>query len=205
MFKHFEENKKINTLVKSSLFQTRKAGKASGKSGNKKGKKAADEGSKTKSKKNPKKKADKKGAKKNSDNSKDMEASKEKDKNDPYNLVTQKSIKFCHPSSLGSCRCGTSIDSTVSSIPQSADWPVSFPLQSAMDYVSARGLHPETIVSRLSKKLGGRIVYSEDSYRTIGTSVKHINIIRNGYKPPWNKCAPWQRITPTNSTTQFLG
>ena len=43
------------------------------------------------------------------------------------------------------------------------------------------GLNPETIVSRLSKKLGGRIVYSEDSYRTIGTSEKHIDIIRKGY------------------------
>ena len=87
------------------------------------------------------------------------------------------------------------MDYTVASIPQSADWPVSFPLQSAMEYVSAMGLHPETIVSRLSKKLGGRIAYSEDSYRTIGASEKHIDIIRKGYKPPWDKHAPQQRVT----------
>ena len=67
-----------------------------------------------------------------------------------------------------------------------------------MDYVSALGLNPETIVSTLSNKLGGRLAYSEDSYRKIGTSEKHINIIRNGYKPPWKCCAPRQRTTPRN-------
>ena len=92
------------------------------------------------------------------------------------------------------------MDYTVSSIPQSADWPVNFPLQSATEYVSAMGLHPETIVSRLSKMLGGRLVYSEDSYRTIGTIEKHINIIRNGYKPSWKEHAPRQRVVPSNPT-----
>ena len=82
------------------------------------------------------------------------------------------------------------MDYTVASIPRSADWPVSFPLQSATEYVSAMGLHLETIVSRLSKKLGGRIAYSEDSYRKIGTSEKHIDIIRKGYKPYWKCQAP---------------
>ena len=92
------------------------------------------------------------------------------------------------------------MDYTVSSIPRSADWPVNFPLQSATEYVSAMGLHPETIVSRLSKKLGGRLAYSEDSYRTIGTSEKHIDIIRKGYKPSWDKHAPQQRVAPSNPT-----
>ena len=92
------------------------------------------------------------------------------------------------------------MDYTVSSIPRSADWPVSFPLQSATEYVSAMGLHPETIVSRLSKKLGGRLAYSEDSYRTIDTSEKHINIIRDGYKPSWKEHAPRQRVAPSNPT-----
>ena len=73
-----------------------------------------------------------------------------------------------------------------------------FPLQSAMEYVSALGLNPETIVSTLSNKLGGRIAYLEDSYRKIGTCEKHIDIIRNGYKPPWKCRAPWQRTTPHN-------
>ena len=92
------------------------------------------------------------------------------------------------------------MDYTVSSIPQGVDWPVNFPLQSATEYVSAMGLHPETIVSRLSKKLGGRLAYSEDSYRTIGTSEKHIDIIRKGYKPSWDKHAPRKRVAPSNPT-----
>ena len=62
------------------------------------------------------------------------------------------------------------------------------------------GLNPETIVSTLSNKLGGRIAYSEDSYRKIGTSEKHIDIIRKGYKPSWDKHAPWQRVAPSNPT-----
>ena len=95
-------------------------------------------------------------------------------------------------------QCGTSIDNTVASIPRILDWPVSFPLQSATEYVSALGLNPETIVLILSNKLGGRIAYLEDSYRKIGTSEKHIDIIRNGYKPPWKCWAPRQRITPHN-------
>merc|ERR1712215_646313 len=62
------------------------------------------------------------------------------------------------------------------------------------------GLHPETIASKLSKKLGGRITYSEDSYRTIGASEKHIDIIRKGYKPSWDKHAPQQWVAPSNPT-----
>ena len=89
------------------------------------------------------------------------------------------------------------MDDTVASIPWSLDWPVSFPLQSATEYVSALGLNPETIVSILSKNFGGKIAYSEDSYRKIGTYEKHINIIRNGYKPPWKGHAPQQRNTPS--------
>ncbi len=110
------------------------------------------------------------------------------------------SLISCHPSNPESCKCGTSMDYTVLSIPWSADWPFSFPLQSATEYVSAMGRHPKTIVSRLSKILGGRIVYSMDSYRTIGTSEKHIDIIRKGYKPSWDKCAPRQRVAPCNPT-----
>ena len=60
----------------------------------------------------------------------------------------------------------------MSSIPRNYDWPVSFPLQSAVEFVSATGLQPETIVSRLSLKLGGRIAHCEDSYRTIGAKEK---------------------------------
>ena len=87
--------------------------------------------------------------------------------------------------------CRASIDYTIYSIHRSADWLVSFLLQSAVQYVSAMGLQLETIVFRLSLKLGGRLAYSEDSYRKIGTSEGHINIIRKGYKPTWDKRAPY--------------
>ena len=76
---------------------------------------------------------------------------------------------------------------TVASIPRSSDWPVSFPLQSATEYVSALGLNPETIVSTLSKDLGGIIAYSKEGYRKTGAQEKHINIIRNSYKPYWKR------------------
>ena len=89
---------------------------------------------------------------------------------------------------------------TVSSIPQGADWPVNILLQSATEYLSAIGLHLETIISRLYKKLGDRLAYSEDIYMTIGTNENHINIIRNGYKPSWDRHAPRQRVTASNPT-----
>ena len=92
------------------------------------------------------------------------------------------------------------MDYTVSSILWGADLPVNFPLQSATEYVSAMGLHPETIVSKLSKKLGGRQAYSKDSYRTIGTSEKHIAIIKNSNKPSWKEHTPQQRVAPSNPT-----
>ena len=73
-----------------------------------------------------------------------------------------------HPSIPKLCKFGTSMDNKVAFIPLILDWPVSFPLQSATEYVSDLGLDLETIVSTLSNKLGGRIAYSEDSYRKIG-------------------------------------
>ena len=114
--------------------------------------------------------------------------------------MTQESVTSCHPSSLGLCGCGASVDNTVSSIPRSADWPVSFPLQSAVEYVSAMGLAMETIVSRLSLKVGGKLAHCEDSYGKIGTSEGCINIIRNGYKLTWIKSAPQQRVAAYNPT-----
>ena len=120
----------------------------------------------------------------NSSGTKDKEDSnKEKDKDEPCKSKTIQSFESYHPSYPGSYECGASMDSTVASIPQSTDWPVSFPLLAAMEYVSAKGLSPETIVSKLSKKLGGRLAYSEDSYRVIGANEKHVDIIRRGYKP----------------------
>ena len=53
--------------------------------------------------------------------------------------------------------CSLFYDKTVSSIPCQADWPVSFPQQSPVELVSTWGLHPETIVSSLSKQLEHRI------------------------------------------------
>ena len=90
---------------------------------------------------------------------------------------------------------------TVSSIPWSADLPVNFPLQSATEYVSAMGLHPETIVSRLSKKLGGRLAYNKNSYRTIVASEEHIDIIRKGYQGTWDKHTPSPLLLATLPST----
>ena len=129
VIKNLDELKKMSTLLKSVLLQTKKSGKAGKKSGAKKAKQATAGGSKGKNKKGSKKKP-KKGAKKSSDDSKDMEDSKEKDKksDDPCKLVTHESATISHPSSHGLCGCGASMDNNVSSIPRSADWPVSFPL-----------------------------------------------------------------------------
>ena len=170
----------ISTLLKSVMLQTKISGKAGKKPGAKGRKKPAPGGPKGQGKKNPKKKP-KKGANKNSDNTKDKEASKEKEKktDEPCKLVTLESITFSHPSSHGSCGCGASTDNNVSSIPWSADWPVSFPLKSAAEYVLSMGLQLKTIVSRLSLKLGGTLAHCEDSYRKIGASEGHIDIIRN--------------------------
>ena len=42
---------------------------------------------------------------------------------------------------------------------------------------------------------------SKDSYRVIGTCEKHFDIIRNGYKPTWDKLTPRQRVAPRNPVT----
>ena len=57
VIKNLKEAKETSTLVKSSLRQTKKSGKAGAKSGKNKGKKPADGGSKAKGKKGSKKKA----------------------------------------------------------------------------------------------------------------------------------------------------
>ena len=124
MAKTLEDTKKINTLVKQSLLQTKKTGKAGTKSGKNKGKKPAAGGSKAKGKKGAKKKAGagKAKAKANSGDSKEKEdSSKEKEKNDQCKSVTNESFTSCHPSNPGSCRCGASMDNTVSSIPWGTD------------------------------------------------------------------------------------
>ena len=89
-------------------------------------------------------------------------------------------------------------DKTVSSIPRQANWPVSFPQQSIVELISAWGLLPETIVSRLSKQLGGRIAHSVDSYEKISTPWNHIEILNRGYKPSWIGKAPRKRAAACN-------
>ena len=83
-----------------------------------------------------------------------------------------------------SCRgCGIKFDKIVSDIPCQADWPVSFTLQFTVEFMSASDLQPETIRSRLSMQLGGRISHCVDSYEKIDTDWSHIYILRRGYKP----------------------
>ena len=157
-----------------------------------------------KEKKNPRKRPNK-WAKKASDDSSDKKeedkgSDKAKSDTQPCKFLVEQSIEPCQPpAGSESCRgCGASLDTTVSSIPHGADWPVSFPLQSTFEYVFAAGLQPETMVSRLSKKLGGRLAHCEDSYEKIGTDWGHIDIIRRGYKPTWIGKAPRQRIVAHN-------
>ena len=126
MFKNMEESKKQALLTKSIMLQTKKPGKG-GKPNAKGGKKPAAAGSKGKGKKNPKKRPNNKGAKKSSANSKEDSKEKDKKSDDPCKL-TFESITFSHSSSNELCGCGASMDNTVSSIPKSADWLVSFPL-----------------------------------------------------------------------------
>ena len=178
------------------MLQTKKTGKG-GKANAKKGKKPAAVGSKGKGKKNPKKRPNKKGAKKDSADSK--EGSKEQDSksSDPCKWIFD-SITFSHPSSCESCGCGASMDYSVSHIPWSTDWPVSFPLQSAVEFVSDTGLQLENIVSRLSLELGGRLAHCADSYEKIGAQWKHLVVIKEGYMPPWHHIVPRQEIAPCN-------
>ena len=75
---------------------------------------------------------------------------------------------------------GALFDKTVSSIPRQADWPGSFPLKSLVELVSTWGLQPETIISKLSKQLGGRITHYVDCYEKIGTHWGHINTLKRG-------------------------
>lgn len=70
----------------------------------------------------------------------------------------------------------------MSSIPHSVDWTVSFLLYSAVEHMSATGLQPENIVSRLSKTLGGRLSLNKDSYVKIEADRVHLAITREGYK-----------------------
>ena len=53
---------------------------------------------------------------------------------------------------------------------------------------------------RLSLKLGGRLAYSEGSWRKIAASEGHIDIIRKGYKHTCDKHTPRQRVAPRNPT-----
>ena len=156
VLENLKEAKEINMLISQNLIKTKNTGNGANKAGKNKGKKPVAGGSKAKNKaKSSKKKGSgsKAKAKNNSSGTKDKEDSnKEKDKDEPCKSKTIQSFESYHPSYPGSCECGTSMDSTVASIPRSTDWPVSFPLLAATEYVSAKGTSPETIISKLSKK-----------------------------------------------------
>ena len=109
----------------------------------------------------------------------------------------------CQPI-LGACqRCGNECYSQISGIPRDADWPVDFPLKSTVEYVSATGLQPKTIVSRLKEKLGGKLSHNADSYEKICTDRCSLGIIRKGYKPTWIRRAPTQRVAPSNPSVSL--
>ena len=100
--------------------------------------------------------------------------------------------------------CGAKFDKTVSTFPCQAYWLVSFPLQFATKLVYARTLHPEMIVSRLSKQLGGRVAHSLKSYQKIGAQWGHIKIFNRDYKPTWIIKVPRQRNVACNPTISSL-
>ena len=84
-------------------------------------------------------------------------------------LVSHVKVSQPPSDSVACLGCGALSDKTVSIIPHQADWPVSFPLQSALELVSAWGLQPETIVSRLSVEIRCRIAHNVNSYKKICT------------------------------------
>ena len=130
------------------------------------------------------KKAPETATKKKKDN-----AAQDKDQADEqYKFLDLVSLdKIGQPSSdLEACHgCGVLSNKTVSSIPCQADWPVSFPLKSTVELVSAWGLQPDTIISRCSVQLGGRIAHNVSSYEKIGTQWSQIDFLKRGYKPSW--------------------
>ena len=67
-----------------------------------------------------------------------------------------------------------------------------------MEYVSATGLQPDTIVTRLKEQLGGRLAHNADSYEKIGANRWSLGVIRKGYRPTWKKRAPVQRVAQRN-------
>ena len=67
-----------------------------------------------------------------------------------------------------------------------------------MEYVSATGLQPETIVTRLREKLGGRLDHNADSCEKIGMNWWSLGVLRKGYKPTWVKKAPVQKVAPSS-------
>ena len=77
-------------------------------------------------------------------------------------------------------------------------------MHSAVELVSAWGLQPETIISRLSVQLGSRIAYNVDGHEKIGTQWSQIAILKRGYKPSWIGKAPRQRAAARNLTLSAL-
>ena len=67
--------------------------------------------------------------------------------------------------------------------------------------MSATGLQPDTIVTRLKEQLGGRLVHHADSYEKIGANGWSLGVIRKGYKPTWTKRPPVQRVAQRNPPT----
>ena len=145
VLKALEDTKKQKALIKNSLLTTKIPGKSNNKSRGNRGKKPAAWGTKPKGKgKGAQKKARAKPKPKAaSNNKKDKEASSTKGKSyDEPCKFTFNNITSCYPFITESCKFGTSMDDTVASISWSLDWPVSFPLQSATEYVSALNLNP---------------------------------------------------------------
>ena len=141
------EGKKVAQTVRGALMPTKKTGKGRGRGSNtKKGQAKPAAGGSQKGKKKPHKRNNaKKGRAKATDTkaAEKKEAAAATDNSGPCKLQPGPDPD-CQPL-LGLFQgCGAWDDTRVSEIPRDANWPVSFPLQSAVEYVSATGLRPET-------------------------------------------------------------
>ena len=145
------EGKKVAQAVCGALMPTKKTGKGRGRGSNtKKGQAKPAAGGSQKGKKKPRKRNNaKKGGAKATDTkaAEKKEAAAATDNGGPCKLQPGP-YPDCQPLLVLCQGCGAWDDTHVSNIPWDANWPVSFPLQPVVEFVSATGLQPDTIVTR---------------------------------------------------------
>ena len=93
-----------------------------------------------------------------------------------------------------SCQgCGSIINTQVSQSPNYTDWPASFAIKSAVKFLSATSLQPQTIVSLLSKKWEADF-HTMEIVMTKLALIGRLVIIRDGNKSMWDKKSTKWRV-----------